>query len=97
MLMGVYVVEAKTSRAKRLELCSDFLYELISNSRQKEISEGGTRHIRIERAISAYEAKNLCPRESRNAVHQDKVQPNPEIRQPAGARHGIDRRRGRDH
>jgi hypothetical protein len=25
------------------------------------------------------------------------VQPDPEIWQPAGARHGIDRRRGRDH
>jgi hypothetical protein len=56
------VVEAKTSGAKRLELCSDFLRELISNSRQKEKPDGGTRHIRIERAISADEAKNLCSR-----------------------------------
>jgi hypothetical protein len=62
MLVGVYMVEAKPGRAKRLELCSDFLYELISNSRQKEISKGGTRHIRIERAVSAYEARNLCSR-----------------------------------
>jgi hypothetical protein len=60
MLVGVYVVERKTSRTKRLELCSDLLCELISDMGQKEKPDGGTRHNRIERAISSHEATNLC-------------------------------------
>jgi len=97
MLVGVHVVEGKTSRAKRLELCSDLLCKLTSNSRQKEKPDSSARHIWIEHAISAYEVRNLCSRQRRNTIDQNEVQPNPESGQLTGARHGVGCRRGRNH
>ena len=87
----------RAGRAKRLELRADLARELTPNSRQKEKPKAGARHVSVEPAVAPHEAADFGARQSRRAVDQDQMQADPQVRQPARARHGVGRRRGRDH
>ena len=80
VLVGVHMVESQTSCAKPLELRPDLCRKLLSNSRQNEEPNGGTRHVRIELAIPANETGNLAPRQNRTPVDKNQMQADPQIR-----------------
>ena len=77
VLVGIHVVEAEPSRAKRLELRPDLLRELASNSRETKKPQAGARHVRIELAVRADQAGNLRRWQNRQAVNRNKMEPDP--------------------
>jgi hypothetical protein len=73
VLVGVDVVEGKTSCTKRIELRSDLPCQLTSNSRQKEKPGSSSCHIRIERTARTHEIWYLFWRQNGKTVDKNEM------------------------
>jgi hypothetical protein len=91
------MVEAEARCAKRLELRTNFPRQPAADPRQEEEPQAGAHQVAVEFAVTADEPGNLSGREHRAPVDQDEMQPDPQLRQAAGARHRVGRGRAADH
>ena len=74
MIMCVYVIQGETGLLKRIELRTNFPFQLAAHLPHKEISETGTHQIRIEHPRAIDEVRDLFRRKNRPAAHHDDME-----------------------
>jgi len=97
VLVPVDMVEREPRRAERFELRADFGGELAPRGGRKIKAEPGAHHVRVERAVSPDERRNLARRQDWRAIGQHQMQADAQRGKPLGPRHRVRGRRRADH